>query len=85
MGATAMIGRADRNMQVTSGELEQREEPTRRKTKDPAEEPSELEALRARIAAAKTLTAAPHEVHCRDCFEKGRDAALLAIEGPAKP
>jgi hypothetical protein len=75
-GATAMISRTEKNMQVRPEALEPRETPKR--AKDAA---AELEALRARVAAAATLMPALHEVHCRDCFEKGRDAVLRAIEG----
>lgn len=42
---------------------------------------AELAALRARIAAARTLEPLPHERHCADCFNKGRNAAIRAIEG----
>lgn len=76
MGAP-MIGKAERNQQVTPDALEQRDQ-TGKRAKDAADE---LEVLRQRIATAKMLVAQPHEVHCRDCFEKGRDAALRIVEG----
>lgn len=74
------VARADRNMQIVPGSLEQRE-PEGQKAPALADE---LARVKARIAAAKKLMPAPHEVHCRDCFEKGRDAALRAIEGASE-
>jgi hypothetical protein len=43
---------------------------------------AELAALRARIEAARTVEPTPRERHCRDCFNKGRNAAIRAIESP---
>jgi hypothetical protein len=40
----------------------------------------ELQALRARIEAARSIQPAPKDLHCRDCFQRGRDAALRVIE-----
>lgn len=44
---------------------------------------AELRAIRERIAAAKKIkpSADRGELHCSDCFRKGRDAALRVIEG----
>jgi hypothetical protein len=41
---------------------------------------AELAALRARIAEAKTVKAQGKDLHCADCFGRGRDAAIRAIE-----
>lgn len=40
----------------------------------------ELQAIRARIEAARSIQPAPKDLHCRDCFQRGRDAALRIIE-----
>ena len=53
----------------------------RREEEDPEPEEDELETLRARIAAARRVEPAGKDLHCRDCFHRGRDAALRAIEG----
>ncbi len=48
----------------------------------PAGQPSAQEmlaALRQRIAKAHKVE--PEVLHCRDCFGRGRDAALRVIEG----
>lgn len=42
---------------------------------------AELADLRARVEAAKSLQPQPHELHCRDCFHRGRNAAIRAIVG----
>jgi len=42
---------------------------------------TELKALRARIAEARTLQPSPEQRHCVDCFERGRNAAIRVIEG----
>lgn len=47
-----------------------------------AEASAELAAMRERIHGAKRLEPAGAQQHCRDCFQKGRDAAIKAIEGP---
>lgn len=56
--------------------------------KDDADGLADLEALRAelrvlndRIDAARDLRPQPHELHCLDCFHRGRDAAIRAITG----
>lgn len=49
-----------------------------------ARKPTAGDALRdfyARIEAARKLEPQGHELHCRDCFNRGRDAAIRAIEG----
>jgi hypothetical protein len=73
-----MIARAEQNTQITPDRLEARDATPRRSPKDAA---AELEALLARISAARTLMPEAHAVHCRDCFQKGRDAVLRVIEG----
>lgn len=40
----------------------------------------ELRALRAKIEAARKVVPKGSDLHCRDCFQRGRDAALRAIE-----
>jgi len=45
------------------------------------ESANELAAVRERIAEAKRLQPAGAQLHCRDCFQRGRDAAIRAIEG----
>jgi hypothetical protein len=42
---------------------------------------SELEELRDRIEKARRIEPGPQALHCRDCFTRGRDAALKVIEG----
>jgi len=46
---------------------------------------ADLQDLRARIEAARTLQPRPEQRHCLDCFEKGRDAALRLIDGTDRP
>ncbi len=41
----------------------------------------ELKELRQRIARARKVAPGADGLHCRDCFNRGRDAALKAIEG----
>lgn len=41
----------------------------------------ELRELRERIAQARKVVPGRDGLHCRDCFERGRDAALRMIEG----
>lgn len=41
----------------------------------------ELRRLRLRIATARHVAPGPKGLHCRDCFARGRDAALKVIEG----
>jgi hypothetical protein len=40
-------------------------------------------ALAERLAVAKALTPAEADRHCLDCWTRGRDAAIRAIEGAA--
>ncbi len=50
----------------------------------PAEETGaeeELRKLKQRIETARKILPGPDGLHCRDCFARGRDAALRAIEG----
>jgi hypothetical protein len=37
--------------------------------------------LMRRIDVARALEPPPHELHCRDCWHKGRNAAIRAILG----
>lgn len=77
-----MIPKAERNTQVTAATLEHRDEAPRRPRMS---DDDELETLKARIAAARTLAPTDDERHCLDCFQKGRDAALRAIDGDHAP
>lgn len=74
-----MSARAERTNHVTSASLEQREPANA--PADVATVQAELAALRGRIAAAAVVQPQPHELHCRDCFNRGRDAAIRAIAG----
>lgn len=78
MGARMSVVRPDRNMQVMPEALENRDQVARER---PQVQPDELAIIKARIAAARALMPAAGEIHCRDCFSKGRDAVLRAIEG----
>lgn len=40
-----------------------------------------LRDIYASIEAARKLAPQGSELHCRDCFNRGRDAAIRAIEG----
>lgn len=40
-----------------------------------------IEALQQRIAAARRVLPSGRDLHCRDCFMRGRDAALRVIDG----
>lgn len=73
-----MIAKAERNTQVATETLEQRDEQQRRQ---PRGADAELAALKARIAVARTIKPEPHAVHCRDCFQTGRDAVLRLLDG----
>lgn len=81
MGARMSVVKADRNMQVPPESLEHREQPGRMKEIDEAL-PDDGALLKKRIIKARALTPPAHDLPtCRACFEKGRDAAILAIEG----
>lgn len=41
----------------------------------------ELAGLKARIEAARAIEPVGRELHCRDCFHKGRNAAIRVILG----
>lgn len=77
MGTATMIARAERTTQIAPEQLEQRDDAPIR----PIKGAGELDTLKARIEAARSLTPEPHAVHCRDCFQKGRDAVIRALEG----
>jgi hypothetical protein len=47
----------------------------------PGEAEARLAALEARIAQARAIEPTAEERHCRDCFERGRNAALRVIDG----
>ena len=56
----------------------------RMKTKEKPEEPltdDRLAALERRIANARLIKPSGHDLHCEDCFNRGRDAALRVIDG----
>lgn len=81
-----MITKAHRNTQVTSDTLEHREPGDMLTHREPAptavpDAAVELAALKARIEAARQVKPQPHEWHCLDCFQKGRNAAIRAIVG----
>ena len=48
-------------------------------SEDPVE--AELRTLRERIDQARNVEPGTKILHCRDCFHRGRDAALRLIEG----
>jgi hypothetical protein len=77
-------------MSVTPADLQQPERGLQRSLKkrvldeSPAgqdDAAAELAALRARLEAARTIEPTDRERHCADCFHKGRNAAIRAIEG----
>lgn len=84
---------------IKPGELENREgtEPangrpaapsTRPRGGRPGPESHETEAQQAlleRIEKAKSLEPQGAELHCRDCWNKGRNAAIRVIEGEGAP
>lgn len=41
----------------------------------------ELNAIKARIEEARRLEPVGREMHCRDCYHKGRNAAIRTILG----
>jgi hypothetical protein len=63
-------------------DLADRESKDARRVSDRAPAPeAELLSLRARIAAARDIKPESKDLHCYDCFRRGRDAALRVIEG----
>lgn len=66
--------------------LRTREGARQRQREEPANEPKEsaaaveLKAFRERLAAARELKDTEQR-HCRDCFQRGRDAVLRFLEG----
>lgn len=44
----------------------------------------ELEGIRERLAAARKVKPQGPELHCRRCFDSGRNAALDVLEGTRK-
>jgi hypothetical protein len=46
----------------------------------PPEEGDELRIPMARLELARRVEPSDKDLHCRDCFRRGRDAALRAIE-----
>lgn len=68
-----MIERAAQNMAVTPATLDQRDTEPKRKG-------ASQDDLKARLEAARAM-AFPEDVHCRDCFAKGRDAVIRLLEG----
>jgi len=79
-----MVTKAEHNTQVTPGELVNREDTllvpgaAAVATVDPA---TELARLRARLEEARRLEPLPHERHCLDCFQRGRNAVIRLLEG----
>jgi hypothetical protein len=49
----------------------------------PEDEPGgdEREMFMARLEVARRVEPLDRDLHCRDCFRRGRDAAVRAIEG----
>jgi hypothetical protein len=70
-----MAAKAERNGQVTTAMLDTPESVPMTTRGDDL---TELEMLKARIAAVQA-SATPDDVHCRDCFQRGRQAAIRAI------
>jgi hypothetical protein len=77
---------------VKSAQLQNPERDLQPVTRDVVEEarPREdleqtLASMRERIIAAKTIKPEAKDLHCLDCFQKGRDAAIRTITGaPSK-
>ena len=68
---------------ITKGELQNREqksaEPLRASiTPDPYERLAKLEEG---IKEARTLKPSGKDLHCADCYQRGRDAVLRLLEG----
>lgn len=78
-----MISKAERNGAVMAADLEtpETDQPvmTRRKTSET--DADRLTTLLARIEAARTLHPQGKDLHCEDCFNRGRNAAIRLIEG----
>ena len=81
-------------MSINSGELEHQERDLQLRTRGPrapgkpngdgkAPAPDavqELQHLKERIAAARALKPKANDLHCEDCWCRGRDAAIRFIE-----
>lgn len=61
--------------------LGQAADPANGRPAKPTESKEAQQALTARIAKAKTLEPKGAEAHCRDCWQRGRNAAIRVIEG----
>lgn len=80
---------------IKSSDLENREElkpangrPASRPARGTADEGNETEARQAlmeRIAKAKVVEPQGTDLHCRDCWNRGRNAAIRVIEGKGEP
>jgi hypothetical protein len=64
---------------ITGKDLENRE--LRSAAQKAKAEPAALD-IAARIAAARLLEPDAKDLHCRDCWTRGRDAAIRVIQGP---
>ena len=91
-----MATRGRRNRMIKGEDLTNRQEGPRLQTDTPgnpskayvivngssgSEAGLHAEALAKRIAAAKSLQPVGKERHCLDCWTRGRNAAIRAIEG----
>jgi hypothetical protein len=82
-----MITKTERNGSISMADLEtpETDQPVMTRRKDVAAktpEALELERLKARIDAAKSLEPTANERHCLDCFNRGRNAVIRAILDP---
>lgn len=73
----ADLDNPERGMDLSTREAG--EEKPGRKREDPAA--AELKAMRERIAAAKATTPRDPIPHCGDCFRRGWEAAVRAVDG----
>jgi hypothetical protein len=76
-----MIPKPDRTGHVAPSQIENREDGPGPAAALADAPPVLDERLRARIEAARLLEPKPNERHCRDCFNRGRNAAIRAILG----
>ncbi|HME97115.1 MAG TPA: hypothetical protein VKN16_23175 [Methylomirabilota bacterium] len=65
---------------ITGKDLDNRDAAALKARKAPLEAATGSD-LAARLAAARHLEPEAKDLHCRDCWTRGRDAALRAIEG----
>ena len=74
----ASLETPERDLRLATREPAAEEERAEQRRAGPAEE---LRTMRDRIEAARKLKPEGHDLHCLDCFNRGRDAALRTIEG----